>query len=110
MRGIKCDHCGSTQLTGYIYAFKNPAFKGWVKIGKTINLQSRLGSFNTGVPLRDFECYHAVEIPKKKLKYYENKILKETLIHSKESKGEWRKISNKKLMDIFNCHTTVTQM
>ncbi len=40
MRGIKCKCCGSTQLTGYIYAFKNPAFKGWVKIGKTTNLKS----------------------------------------------------------------------
>tara|TARA_R100001443_G_scaffold52766_1_gene64495 strand:- start:2909 stop:3235 length:327 start_codon:yes stop_codon:yes gene_type:complete len=108
MRGIKCKHCGSTQLTGYVYAFKNPAFKGWVKIGKTTNLKSRLGSFNTGSPFRDFECVYSIDIPKTRLKYHEKKILKETSLQAEESKGEWRKISNKKLMDIFNCYTIVT--
>ena len=108
MRGIKCDHCGSVQTTGYIYAFKNSSFEGWVKVGRTTNLTRRLSCFNTGSPFKDFECVHAIEIPKTKLKTYEKRILKETLIQAEESKGEWRKISIEKLMDIFNCHTIVT--
>tara|TARA_R100001129_G_scaffold179631_1_gene156624 strand:+ start:1758 stop:2090 length:333 start_codon:yes stop_codon:yes gene_type:complete len=110
MRGIKCKHCGSTQLTGYIYAFKNPAFKGWVKVGKTTNLKNRLRSFNTGSPFKDFECFHSIDIPKTKLKTCEKKILKETSLQAEESKGEWRKISNKKLMDIFNCYKIMEQV
>ena len=109
MRGIKCKHCGSTQLTGYIYAFKNPAFKGWVKIGKTNNLKNRLRSFNTGSPLKDFECVHSIDIPKTKLKTYEKKILKETSLQAEESNGEWRKISSKKLMNIFNSYTVIEE-
>ena len=109
MRGIKCKHCGSTQLTGYIYAFKNPAFKGWVKIGKTTNLKNRLRSFNTGSPFKDFECVHSIDIPKTKLKTCEKKILKETSLQAEESNGEWRKICSKKLMNIFNCYTIIKE-
>lgn len=47
---------------GIVYVLTNPAFDGYVKIGKTTNLQQRLRSLdNTSVPL-PFRCIFAVEV------------------------------------------------
>lgn len=47
---------------GIVYVLANPAFEGYVKIGKTTNLQQRLRSLdNTSVPL-PFRCIFAVEV------------------------------------------------
>jgi Meiotically up-regulated gene 113 len=45
-----------------VYVLTNPAFEGYVKIGKTSNLEQRLRSLdNTSVPL-PFRCVYAVEL------------------------------------------------
>ena len=47
---------------GIIYVLTNPAMEGYVKIGKTINLEDRLKSlYNTSVPL-PFHCNKAVRV------------------------------------------------
>ena len=47
---------------GIVYVLTNPAFEGYVKIGKTTNLPQRLRSLdNTSVPL-PFRCIFAVEV------------------------------------------------
>ena len=47
---------------GIVYVLINPAFEGYVKIGKTTDLVQRLKSLdNTSVPL-PFRCVHAVEV------------------------------------------------
>lgn len=40
----------SNQQVGWLYIMSHPAYEGWVKIGKTVNLAARLTAFNTGVP------------------------------------------------------------
>ena len=34
----------------YIYVLSNPSFDGWLKVGKTKNLYTRLNNYNTGAP------------------------------------------------------------
>lgn len=48
---------------GIVYVLVNDAFDGFVKIGKTINLEQRLRQLdNTSVPL-PFRCVYAVKVP-----------------------------------------------
>lgn len=45
--------------SGIVYILKNEAMPGYVKVGKTTDLQQRISSLDTsGVPL-PFECYYA---------------------------------------------------
>lgn len=45
-----------------VYVLTNPAFEGYVKVGRTINLEQRLRQLdNTSVPL-PFRCVYAVEV------------------------------------------------
>lgn len=48
---------------GIVYVLINEAFDGYLKIGKTINLEQRLRQLdNTSVPL-PFRCVYAVKVP-----------------------------------------------
>jgi hypothetical protein len=48
---------------GIVYVLINDAFDGYLKIGKTINLEQRLKQLdNTSVPL-PFRCVYAVKVP-----------------------------------------------
>ena len=48
---------------GIVYVLINEAFDGYLKIGKTINLEQRLKQLdNTSVPL-PFRCVYAVKVP-----------------------------------------------
>lgn len=51
-----------SQQRGIVYAVENPAMPGYIKIGKTADLNSRLKSLdNTNVPL-PFECIVAMDV------------------------------------------------
>jgi len=41
--------------SGYIYIIKNPAWDGWLKIGRAIDANDRLKNFQTYSPFRDFK-------------------------------------------------------
>lgn len=40
---------------GYVYAITNPAFPGWVKVGKAHDEKARLKNYQTGDPHRSYE-------------------------------------------------------
>tara|TARA_R100000234_G_scaffold110526_1_gene82969 strand:- start:131 stop:649 length:519 start_codon:yes stop_codon:yes gene_type:complete len=75
---------------GSIYAITNPAWKGWVKIGMTVDAKDRCITYQTSSPYRDYvlESYTNVK----------DRRLAEKLIHRQAEKiaekrhGEWFKM------------------
>ena len=44
-------------VSGEIYIMVNTAFKGWVKVGMSINAEDRLNNYQTGDPHRSYQLY-----------------------------------------------------
>ncbi len=40
---------------GYVYIVSNPAWDGWYKVGATKDAETRLQSYQTGTPFRDYK-------------------------------------------------------
>lgn len=76
------------------YVITNTAFPGWVKIGFTskVSMKSRLPTYQTGAPLRDYVVSYQ--------KHFEDAKLAETEIHKRlkimgatHNNHEWFKIT-----------------
>ena len=50
-------------LTGYLYIISNNSWPGWIKIGTTKNLKTRLQTYQTGSPFRDYEVIYSIKHP-----------------------------------------------
>jgi len=80
----------------YIYIISHPKFEGWIKLGRAINPQKRLDSFQTNCPNRSFkleyfketEYYFNIET------YFNNQII--------GNGYEWYKIKVKDAINIIN--------
>lgn len=46
----------------YIYIITHPKFEGWIKLGRTNNLQNRLNSYQTGCPNREYKIDYFKEV------------------------------------------------
>lgn len=46
---------------GFIYGVIHPKFPGYTKIGRTVNVNKRLSTYNTGDPKRRYQLAFAVE-------------------------------------------------
>lgn len=57
-KGQRRNHGG-----GYLYCITNPAWSGYVKIGRTINIASRHRTYQTASPHRDYELFYARWFP-----------------------------------------------
>lgn len=83
---------------GYIYIITNPAWEGWVKIGKSINPKNRLKTFQTSSPFRDYELVYSIKTnDMTNLEYYIHLHLKDK-DHYHEN-GEWFKITKENAID-----------
>jgi len=71
---------------GYIYVIINKAWKGYYKIGQTINLAKRLGSYQTASPKRDYKYLTTIKVHN--MNVSEKAVLDE-LRKFYEVKGEW---------------------
>jgi len=81
--------------SGFIYAIVNTAWENWVKIGKTIDLNQRLSSYQTYSPLKDYQLLHNINVVKRHLsETYIHRLAED--ITEQPSSGEWFKISEKK--------------
>ena len=49
--------------TGYLYIISNRSWPGWIKIGTTKNLKTRLQTYQTGSPFRDYEILYSIKHP-----------------------------------------------
>jgi len=45
--------------SGDVYIIGNPAWNGWVKVGKAVDAKDRLNSYQTSSPLRDYVLYYS---------------------------------------------------
>lgn len=85
---------------GDVYAIVNPAWDGWVKIGKAVSADDRLNGYQTSSPYRDYTVLARISVP--------NRHEKELVMHrifednAEARKGEWFKITTDKVKDLFN--------
>lgn len=49
---------------GHVYAIVNSAWRGWIKVGKSGSISSRLSSYQTGSPHRDYGEIYSKFFPK----------------------------------------------
>lgn len=71
---------------GYIYIIINKAWKGYYKIGQTLNLTKRLSSYQTASPMRDYKYLTTIKV--NDMNKAERTVL-EKLKRFYEVKGEW---------------------
>ena len=89
---------------GEVYVIVNPAFMGWVKIGKAVNADDRCNKYQTSSPFRDYEIIARIGT--------DNRHEKEGEMHrifehfAEERKGEWFKIDKVTAIKIFNYQLT----
>jgi len=81
----------NTTTSGYVYAMGNAAWPEWIKIGKAVDAEDRLSSYQTGSPLRDYTLVHYA--------YSDDRNVAERQAHELAGKlgdklNEWFKISN----------------
>ena len=64
---------------GYLYIISNPAHKGWLKIGVTEDIKTRLQTYQTSDPKRSYkvefyifhpDCYKAEKKIKETMRYF----------------------------------------
>jgi len=86
---------------GFVYALHNPAWKGWIKLGKTQDTDERLGTYQTGSPLRDYSVIRSIR--------HDNPNRAEKMAHAiaRVMSGEWNahewfRISHKQANAILN--------
>ena len=96
-----CGNCGTQVRKSYVYALQNPAWKDWIKIGRTKNLTTRQEQFNTSSPFRDYKVIHSIKVKTKYVRQIESEILDKTKKYRGVHSGEWRKIKLKKVKEIF---------
>jgi hypothetical protein len=76
---------------GFVYAITNPAFPGYVKIGRALDPEDRLASFQTGDPLRRYKL--------EGYRYSKDRYAAEQSVHSALKPwwagGEWFLVSVK---------------
>tara|TARA_R110000822_G_scaffold215705_1_gene350561 strand:- start:1244 stop:1768 length:525 start_codon:yes stop_codon:yes gene_type:complete len=83
---------------GDVYIITNKAWPDWVKIGKAIDAEDRLKSYQTGDPLRAYELYHSVT--RENRHTAEVKAHKALEVLSEDRKNEWFKVD---LTTAVNC-------
>ena len=81
----------NTTASGHVYAMANAAWPEWIKIGKAVDAEDRLRSYQTSSPLRDYTLIHYA--------YSNDRNVAERQAHALavkmgSSRNEWFKISN----------------
>ena len=76
--------------SGYLYIITNKSWPGWLKVGTTRNLKSRLQSYQTSSPFRDYEIIYSIKHPQ--YIQAEQNIKKQMMYFAKQIKNEWYEV------------------
>lgn len=87
---------------GCVYAIKNPAWPDWVKIGKAVDAEDRLSSYQTSDPYRSYILHHHIDVPNRH--ETELKVHQELELVCDDRKNEWFKINLDGAVDVLNKH------
>lgn len=75
---------------GFLYIITNPSFPGWVKIGTTTNFRTRLQTYQTSSPFRDYKVEFLLEHPD--YLSAEKRIHETMRMFSLDRKKEWFRV------------------
>ena len=87
---------------GCVYAIKNPAWPEWVKIGKAVDAEDRLSSYQTSDPFRSYILHHHIDVPNRH--GTELKVHQELELVCDDRKNEWFKINLDGAVNVLNKH------
>ena len=90
--------------SGHVYAMTNAAWPEWIKIGKAIDAEDRLSSYQTSSPMRDYKLVYLV--------HFEDRNVAERNAHTlaalktahpwnKQDNGEWFKLTEIEAIEIL---------
>ena len=84
--------------SGHVYAITNSAWPEWVKIGKAVDAEDRLSSYQTSSPMRDYTMIHYA--------YSDDRNVSERQAHEQaaklgEKRNEWFKISREEAIVVI---------
>jgi len=81
----------SRDKEGYVYIISNSNFPSYYKVGVTNDIKSRLRTYQTASPLRNYKIEYYIEHPDC---YEAEKRIKQTMKYfATEIKNEWYKVS-----------------
>jgi hypothetical protein len=89
---------------GFVYLVENEVYPGWIKVGMTIDYESRIGTYNIYDPFNKFKFVSLSFVKDRRSK--EQELIEIFKIHSLSIKGEWFKIEKQKVVDLFIKHST----
>ena len=85
---------------GEVYAIGNKAWPEWIKIGKAVDAEDRLNGYQTSSPFRDY--FIITKVGTKNRHDAERKMHRLFEEKAEERSNEWFKISQSKLMELFD--------
>lgn len=87
---------------GYLYLLTNPAWPGYIKIGKALDYKKRVGGYQTGSPFRDYIIHYKSKVfdDRAKAENLLEKILEPAAVFPDED-NEWYKQEVDKGIEIF---------
>ena len=75
---------------GWLYIIINKSWPGWLKVGTTRNLKTRLQTYQTSSPFRDYEIIYSIKHPQ--YLQAEQNIKKQMAYFAKRIKNEWYEV------------------
>lgn len=76
---------------GCVYVIKNPAWPQWVKVGKAVDAEDRLKSYQTSDPFRAYTLHHHIEVKDRHVA--ELQVHQELELTSDARHNEWFRIT-----------------
>lgn len=90
----------SSKGEGFIYLLVNDGFPGWVKCGMTVNLDSRLSSYNTNDPFKRYRFILHRKVADRRL--MERSLITALSPISSCVSSEWFKVSEEEAKRLFD--------